>query len=313
MTARFYSNAGNTEEVAALRLEIKKLLKENEVVQVYLLQPGIMYQKGTEWLTVVDFMNEFAHEPVHWFSNLVPIKKVQNTFSYTNDMFFMGNRLYKTNNRCASLLKKLAGPELKKDLSWDLLLGERSDNKDLLHDMIKDHTVKSKTFLTYYGKDTSKGHWGPDVERPIEHTAESIGGPDTRWEGNQLRCSDLIDPTIYNQTYYTAAIETVIHEDFAMFSEKEAKPIVAKRPFVLFGSPGHMKAFRKLGYKSFGDVIDESYDEILDKEERWHKVLDAMDELCNQDPLEVYKTLKPVLEHNKKHFQEKSWKRGMRL
>ena len=150
--------------------------------------------------------------------------------------------------------------------------------------MIKDHTVKSKTFLTYYGKDTSKGHWGPDVERPIEHTAESIGGPDTRWEGNQLRCSDLIDPTIYNQTYYTAAIETVIHEDFAMFSEKEAKPIVAKRPFVLFGSPGHMKAFRKLGYKSFGDVIDESYDEILDKEDPFESLEPIL-------PEEVYPVL----------------------
>ena len=313
MTAKYYSNAGNTEEAAALRLEIKKLLKESEDVEIYLLQPGIMYETDDGWRTVVDFMNEFAHEPVKWFGNLVPIKKVHNTFSYTNDMFFSGPKLYKTNKQCANLLKKLTMPFAKKELHWDLLLGERSDNKDIVHKMISDHFVRDKTFLTYFGKDTTKGHWGPDVYRPEQHTAESIGGSDTRWSGNQLRCSDLIDPTIYNQTHYTAAIETVVHDDFAMFSEKEAKPIIAKRPFVLFGSPGHLKAFRKLGFKSFGDVINESYDEVKDKEERWLKVLDAMEELTKQNPMDVYSKLQSVLEHNKNYFENHNWKRGLKL
>ena len=135
------------------------------------------------------------------------------------------------------------------------------------------------------------------------HTAETLN------KDTQIRCSDLIDPEIYNSTYYTAMIETTIHNDFAMFSEKQAKPIIAKRPFIIFGSCGHLKAFRSLGFKSFSEVIDESYDNIVDKSQRWQKALDSMLLLSRQDPLQVYKKLTQVLEHNKKHFEDNEWKR----
>ena len=104
-------------------------------------------------------------------------------------------------------------------------------------------------------------------------------------------------------------IETTIHNDFAMFSEKEAKPIVAKRPFVVFGACGQLEAFRSLGFKTFDSVVDESYDLIEDKETRWHKALDSMLLLTEEDPKEVYRKLQEVLIHNKDHFENTEWKR----
>jgi hypothetical protein len=224
-------------------------------------------------------------------------------------MFFTGPKLYKENKMCKGLLTKLL-PTYQKtvDKQWDLLLGEASDNKDWLYETIKNHPVLDKTFLTYFGKDTTKGYWGKDVVRPKKHTAETLGPLGNRFN-TRIRCSDLLDPAIYNMTHYTAMIETTIHNDFAMFSEKEAKPIVAKRPFVIFGSCRQLEAFRSLGFMSFAPVIDESYDLIEDKHERWHKALDSMLELTKVNHIKVHNELAEVLVHNKDHFENNKWKR----
>jgi hypothetical protein len=301
-----YSDAGNTDEVTIIRQKIIDILKSNDSVVVKFLQPGIMYQENGNWRTVVDFMNEFKGKPITFESNLVPLKECEASFNYTNDMFMAGPLLYQKNDKCKQILSKLIPCHRKTNNKlWDLLLGEKNANKDLLHSLISMHKVKSKTFLTYFGKDTEKGYWS--VMRPKVHTAETIGDRSK----TQIRFSDLIDPDIYNQTQYSAMIETVVHDDFAMFSEKEAKPIIAKRPFVMFGSMKHLEAFRSLGFKTFDKVIDESYDLIQDKQQRWSAVLDSMQELCLMDPIYVYDQLKDVLEHNKKHFETTSWKRAI--
>ena len=308
MAFKIYTIAGNTQNVLTLRLEIKQALEKHSMVEVYLLQPGIMYEENNEWKTVIDFINEWAGEPISFFSNLVPLKDTVVPVTYTNDMFFAGHQLYKKNKRCKSLLSLL--DPIKKDRSyfWDLLLGESRPNRDLLHSMAATHPIGPKLFMTYFKHDVAGGHWGEHVVRPNQHSAETLNGPDDRYN-SQIRCSDLIDPEIYNQTYYTAMIETVIHKDFAMFSEKEAKPIIAKRPFVIFGSPGHLRAFRKLGFKSFSPVIDESYDDELDLKKRFSMCLDAMHKLCDNDPLVIHARLADVLAHNKKHFEDSNWQR----
>lgn len=300
-------NQGTTESISILRQQILTALADGHTVLVKLLQPGVMYQQGDNWLTVVDFMNEWQGMSVAFQSNLVPIKECKVAFTYTNDMFFTGPKLYQSNEMCRGLLEKLS-QEKTGDKKWDLLLGEQSENKDLLHCMITDHDVLPHTFLTYFGKDTQGGHWSEHVVRPKKHTAETLGPLANRFN-TQIRCSDLIDPEIYNQTWFTAMIETTIHNDFAMFSEKEAKPIVAKRPFIVFGACRQLEAFRSLGFKTFDAVIDESYDTIEDKQERWRKALDSMYELTKLDPLGVMETLADVLQHNKEHFENKDWSR----
>lgn len=302
-------NQGNTESMNVLRHKIQTELDKGNSVLVKLFQPGVMYQVGEQWLTVVDFMNEWNGKSVRFLSNLVPLKDCKVQFDYSNDMFFTGPKLYKENDMCVGLLDKLLPFEDKTtDKKWDLLLGETNDNKDWLHERIQNHPVLGKTFLTYFGKDTNKGYWSEDVVRPKKHTAETLGPLSDRFN-TQIRCSDLIDPAIYNITHYTAMIETTIHNDFAMFSEKEAKPIISKRPFVMFGACGQLKALRSLGFKTFDPVIDESYDLIEDKHERWTKVLDTMLQLTGMDHVEVYKRLEAILNHNKDHFENTDWKR----
>jgi len=309
MEITFTDNIGDTESINVLRGNIQTELNQGNRVLVKFLQPGVMYEKDDDWHTVIDFMNEWQDRPVRFQSNLVPLKKCDVEFEYTNDMFFTGPRLYQENKMCVDLMAKLKGVE-EKDTNkyWDLLLGEASENKDWLHNVISTHPVLDKTFLTYFGRDTNKGHWSDDVVRPVKHTAETLGPLAERFN-TQVRCSDLLDPEIYNQTYYTAMIETTIHNDFAMFSEKEAKPIVAQRPFIVFGACRQLEAFRSLGFKTFDGVVDESYDLIEDKETRWHKALDSMLLLTEKDPEEVYRNLHEVLIHNKDHFENTEWRR----
>jgi len=309
MEVTFTDNHGSTDSIDVLRGNIQTELDMGNSVLVKLLQPGVMYQKNKQWLTVVDFMNEWESKPVRFLSNFVPLKECKVQFDYSNDMFFTGPRLYKENKMCKGLLTKLLPTHQKTvDKQWDLLLGEANDNKDWLYETIKNHPVLSKTFLTYFGKDTTKGYWGKDVVRPKKHTAETLGPLENRFN-TQIRCSDLLDPAIYNMTHYTAMIETTIHNDFAMFSEKEAKPIVAKRPFVVFGARHQLRAFRSLGFRTFDGVIDESYDHVDDKEQRWRKALDSMFELTKKDPIEVHERLNTVLSHNKDRFENTDWKR----
>ena len=302
-------NKGSTESIQELRSKINSEIANNNSVLVKLLQPGVMYQQDGEWLTTVDFMNEWAGKPVRFQSNLVPIKECNSKFEYTNDMFFTGPKLYQKNEMCKGLLEKLLPTYQKSvDKQWELLLGETNRNKDWLYNAIQNHPVLDRTFLTYFGKDTTKGYWSESVVRPKKHTAETLGPLKNRFN-TQIRCSDLFDPAIYNMTHYTAMIETTIHNDFAMFSEKEAKPIIARRPFVIFGSCGHLKAFRSLGFKTFDSVIDESYDLVEDQHERWHKALDSMLQLTKMNQIKVHNELAKVLIHNKEHFENNEWKR----
>ena len=250
-----------------------------------------------------DFINKFSKDlPVTFFANLISHVPLNRPLRYLNDMFFQSNKIYREYEVCKSLLAKLEH-NFDKRFYWELMCS----NETSLYNLLNSHPVKHKTFATCHALGIS--HWGPDVITP----KNGRSGAETFEKEHNIRCSDLIDPSIYNQSYYSCVVETVIPPDnrLSMFSEKEAKPIIAKRPFIIVGTKDHLKSFRQLGFKTFSPVIDESYDDEPDLDKRKSKILDAMLKLTELDPKEVYNELETVIEHNYNHFYEHQWNKEL--
>jgi hypothetical protein len=100
--------------------------------------------------------------------------------------------------------------------------------------------------------------------------------------------------SIVSETQYEDKQRTVF------LSEKVFKPIACQHPFVILGNKGSLKELKKLGYKTFHDLIDESYDN-MNSDDRFHAIKDIINTLkLNRDKLEWFGWLRPTLEHNSK-------------
>lgn len=99
--------------------------------------------------------------------------------------------------------------------------------------------------------------------------------------------------------------ETVFYEPKLHLTEKIFKPIVAERPFILVAAPGNLAYLQNYGFKTFGNWIDESYDNLQDPDERLNAITHeiARFSCMNIDDLRnIHRDMLPVLHYNKKHF-----------
>jgi hypothetical protein len=116
--------------------------------------------------------------------------------------------------------------------------------------------------------------------------------------------SPYVPWNIYNRCRYSIVCETLGTGDAFFMSEKTAKAILAGRVFLMFGNSGFLANLRKLGFETFGSVIDESYDSNILDFERFDLIKQQMVELSKQDYHKVIDKLRPVIEHNRNRLFE---------
>ncbi len=110
---------------------------------------------------------------------------------------------------------------------------------------------------------------------------------------------------LWQQSLWHVVNETVFYEPKLHLTEKIFKPMVAQRPFILVASPGNLAYIRNYGFKTFGTWIDESYDHIMDPDQRLDAIAREINRLGNisvSGLRRMYQDMLPVLEHNKQHF-----------
>jgi hypothetical protein len=84
-------------------------------------------------------------------------------------------------------------------------------------------------------------------------------------------------------------------------NEKLFKPIAAMQPFIILGEPGTLRALKTIGYKTFNEFIDESYDDELDDAKRYKKILLEINKLASlndQQLKEMLYDMFHILDHN---------------
>jgi len=91
--------------------------------------------------------------------------------------------------------------------------------------------------------------------------------------------SEKIPYQLYNLAYLNIVTESAeyVPELFYM-SEKISKTLVLGMPFLVFGCCGYLRYLRDLGFKTYGDYIDESYDCIVDQTTRCNAIVDILND-----------------------------------
>lgn len=84
-------------------------------------------------------------------------------------------------------------------------------------------------------------------------------------------------------------------------TEKTYKPMLFFMPFIIAGNHHSLKILKEEGYQTFSAFWDESYDEETDPVKRMGKIgalITHLSLLNKSQILELYKQIKPILEHN---------------
>lgn len=87
-------------------------------------------------------------------------------------------------------------------------------------------------------------------------------------------------------------------------TEKTFKPIALGMPFVMVGTQGSLKYLRSYGFRTFGDIWDESYDDAHDdvRIEKIAQLLKQLDNLSVAEKQKLFESAHDVIEHNWNHF-----------
>lgn len=120
----------------------------------------------------------------------------------------------------------------------------------------------------------------------------------------------IILSKLYRDTYFSLITEVNYNFPYSLRSEKIYKPLLAGHPFIVVSSKGYYKDLRKQGYKTFDGLIDESFDDIDDDDERLTKISDSVEKLLDSDLDQFLRESKPICEHNRLNFLERLGKKS---
>ena len=104
-----------------------------------------------------------------------------------------------------------------------------------------------------------------------------------RWGLDQ----DIYEPP-YIDTVCSIVSETNDNDQEVFMTEKIWKPMLAQHVFVVHGNYLYLQKLREMGFKTFGNYFDESYDLEQDTEKRIDKLVNLCQDLrakCSQGSL----------------------------
>lgn len=109
----------------------------------------------------------------------------------------------------------------------------------------------------------------------------------------------------YVDTYFSLVTETVCAEsDISFRTEKIAKPLAMGHPFVIAANRGYYRDLRNLGFQTFDHLIDETFDLIDDAQDRMDRLIQIVQDLCNQDLGSFLSACEQNCKYNQQHLAE---------
>lgn len=109
----------------------------------------------------------------------------------------------------------------------------------------------------------------------------------------------------YQDCAIDVVLETLFDDQRLHLTEKILRPIACGRPFIIAGTVGSLEYLQSYGFKTFSNLIDESYDTVADPLERLQAIVQVMQRIAQLPKIEQQQLLMQMQEicvHNQEHF-----------
>ena len=111
-----------------------------------------------------------------------------------------------------------------------------------------------------------------------------------------------LKPEPYIDTYFSLVTETVFDYPYSFRTEKIWKPIAMGHPWIAATSCGYYRDIRNLGFRTFGHLIDESFDLLDNDQDRMERIEQVVADLCQQDLVRFLGAAEEVCKYNQQHL-----------
>jgi len=215
-------------------------------------------------------------------------------------------------NRHQRLTDQLTDPLLSRPAYvFDCIMSTKKVHRDYIYDLIsKNNATKLHCLIKYLNC-----NWlaGTDADNEQDLKKFKLAPGYSNLAGTLLPYRDQqtaniatwVPWKIYNQSWFSIVAETRYNQNF--FTEKTAKPLLAKKLFIIIGAQGALRDLRTIGIKTFDGIIDESYDLEPNNIKRWNMAFDQIRYVCSQDPGDIYQKALPILKYNQKFMFTLNW------
>jgi len=110
----------------------------------------------------------------------------------------------------------------------------------------------------------------------------------------------------YEHTVASIVSETNDNDNDVFITEKLWKVILMKHLFVVHGNYQYLKKIQHMGFKTFANILDESYDNERNRYKKIDKIIDTIKQIKKYNSEDLYNKTLSIREHNFKHFYNKN-------
>jgi hypothetical protein len=165
----------------------------------------------------------------------------------------------------------------------------RSINLRLAHSPVPIRLLDPKYEFDFYQK---------QIQIPTTDTFVKNHLFNNTWGEIYLKAEPYID------TYFSLVTETVFEYPYSFRTEKIWKPIAMGHPWIAVANAGYYRDIQNLGFRTFDGIIDESFDQINNDQERIDRIAKVVEDLCQQDLASFLKECYTVCKYNQQHLAE---------
>lgn len=281
-------NLFNSDGIILLTRDILKKYGKIQTDNRYVIS---MLQEGSN--TVVDFLNRIGWSDQGTWPFILSSGNLPDEIAHFNvDIFryILGNTTEQLHNRdnefCNNIFKKTVKP-----FAFNFLNGiERPHRKYLIEKLQECNLLSKALWSALYDNKFLPDNYCYQVNKDTVVNGKYIfhDWPDGQLFGN-----------LYEDTYFSVVAETNFYLPHSFRTEKIYRSLKIGHPFIAAANYGFYRDLHSMGFKTFGHLIDESFDLIDDNEKRLDRIVQVIEDLCQSDLSAFLLESENICRHNR--------------